>query len=352
MPEPLVEIVNLTKHFPITNATGMPFAGERPVVHAVENVNLKIFKGDFLGLVGESGSGKTTLSSCMVGLLDPTAGSILLNGQEMVRAEPQGAGRARVYWSIQRREIANKIQMIFQDPTSALNPRMTIKSMLTEPLRVHRWGSSQEIEGRVRELFELVGLPFNYSSCYPHELNNAQRQRVVIARALALNPILLLADEPISHLDVSGQAQIMNLLLDLQKDLSVTVVFVAHDMSAVRQIASRVAVMYLGQLMEVAEADTFFNDPSHPYTQALVASVPRFRVGNADEIPIIQGEIPSPINFPKGCPFLSRCVEGEVELCGQKPPPLADLGDNHLVACYKRCPQGELTAVARITSLA
>ena len=343
MSDVIVEVKNLYKRFPVGKGGVLPFLGTKKVVHAVEDVDLKLYEGDFLGLIGESGSGKTTLANCIVGLLEPTNGSILLEGNEVVRSVMQDSYKSQVSRFIDQRVVARRVQMVFQDPTSALNPRIQVGKALREALKVHEWGISEEIDERVQELFELVGIPINYAHRYPHELNAAQRQRVVIARALALEPDVLLADEPISHLDVSGQAQIMNLLLELQDQLKLSTVFIAHDMSAVRQVASRVAVMYLGQLMEVTDAQTFFTNPSHPYSHALVASVPRFKTKESDEISIIEGEIPSPIDFPKGCPFLSRCPEGEPEICGKEQPPLLPLDEEeeHLVACYMRYELGK-----------
>jgi len=302
--------------------------GPALAVHAVGGVSLDILRGECLALVGESGSGKTTLANCIAGALAPTSGEIFLDDVVLARD-----GRLV---TLPRRERARRIQMVFQDPTSALNPRLTVRRTLSEPIRVHGLADLQPAARLVDDLLERVGLPADTLHRYPHELNASQRQRVVIARALALRPEVLIADEPIAKLDVSMQGQILNLLGELREELGLTVLFITHDLSVVRQIADRVAVLYLGQLMELASVEAFFAAASHPYSQALLKSTPRLRATAADRtLFTIRGEIPSPINVPPGCPFLSRCPEGDAS-CALERPPLLAVGAETDVACWKR----------------
>jgi oligopeptide/dipeptide ABC transporter ATP-binding protein len=328
--QPLVEVSDLVKYFPIKRGARM--WDEKRVVHAVDHVNLDVRRGEFLAVVGESGSGKTTLANCIAGFLDPTQGAIRLEGKRV--AEATTNARASIKRDIPRVELAKVVQMVFQDPSSALNPRQTIGSALLEPLRVHKAFPKPQARLRVEELLELTGIQKKMRSRYPHELNSGQRQRVVIARALALQPKLLVADEPVSRLDVSMQSQILNLLLNLHRDLELTIVFITHDLSVVRQVADRVIVMYLGRIMESSDADTFFARARHPYSQALIASTPRFH-GSQAELAVLDGEIPSPISPPPGCPFTTRCPIMTPE-CSTAVPPTREVAPGHLVACIHR----------------
>lgn len=331
MTEPLVDIRGLVKHFPISR--GARIWTERETVHAVNGVDLTIQRGEFLALVGESGSGKTTLAGCLAGFVKPTAGAIHFDGKALV--EVQGAnGSGRLVQHASQREMATRIQMVFQDPSSALNPRHRIGDTLAEPLLVHGLMSKADAKKRVGELLELTGIRQSMWSRYPHELNSGQRQRVVIARALTVNPILLIADEPVSKLDVSMQGQILNLLLELHRQLGLTVLFITHDLSVVRQVADRVIVMYLGRVMEACSADAFFSSPRHPYSEALVASTPRVRA-EPERSMLIKGEIPSPTHPPVGCPFSTRCPL-VIPACEQAVPPLHEVASSQLVACIRR----------------
>lgn len=323
MADPIVAVEALVKHFPIAREWRRP--RERNVVHAVDGVDLEVARGEVLAIVGESGSGKTTLANCIAGFLAPTSGTIRIDGRVAVGV----GGRGR----LGRRDLAPLVQMVFQDPSSALNPRQPVGAALAEPLRVRAHMDRQAADRRAAELLELTSLPTSTASRYPHQLNSGQRQRVVIARALALEPKILIADEPVSKLDVSMQSQIINLLLDLRDRLGLTVLFITHDLSVVRQIADRVMVMYLGRVMEVTSADDFFANPSHPYSEALLASAPRFH-GRIDRAPV-EGEIPSPIHPPMGCPFQTRCPL-VIDECRAAVPPLHSVGPDHLVACVRR----------------
>jgi len=326
---PLLEVEDLVKHFPLPRA-GRVWAPPR-VVHAVDGVDLVVSRGEFVAIVGESGSGKTTLANCIAGFLDPTSGRIRLEGSPLVEASRNGHARVRRHLS--RFDLATHVQMVFQDPSSALNPRQTIGSALLEPLLVHKLMPKTQAHRRVDQLLELTGLSPQMRRRYAHELNSGQRQRVVIARSLALNPTLLVADEPVSRLDVSMQSQILNLLLDLHREFGLTILFITHDLSVVRQVAQRVVVMYLGRVMESCSADTFFGDPQHPYSAALLSSTPRFHM---DEEPFtLEGEIPSPISPPPGCPFSTRCPLASPE-CEAAVPLLHAVAPGHDVACIKR----------------
>jgi oligopeptide/dipeptide ABC transporter ATP-binding protein len=297
-------------------------------VHALNGVSLDLMRGECLALVGESGSGKTTLANCIAGAVVPVEGEIWLD-QTCIARDGALTGLGRI-------ERARRIQVIFQDPTSALSPRLTIGRTLAEPLLVHRLCERRGARARVAALLERVGLPAETAGAYPHEVNASQRQRVVIARALALEPEVLIADEPIAKLDVSMQGQILNLIEELRRALGVSVLFITHDLSVVRQIASRVAVLYLGRLMELEEREAFFRAPRHPYSQALLKSSPRLRLRAEDRILYtVEGEIPSPIDLPPGCPFASRCPEVDDGCTRRRPEPHAMPGGG-LVACLKR----------------
>ena len=328
MSSALVEVRGLVKLFPLARRRGHWRQPE--VVHAVQDVSLDVLDGEVLALVGESGSGKTTLANCIAHVHDPTAGLIRFDGQPLVEVAP-GSRRAR--WRVSRRQMAGLVQMVFQDPASALNPRHRVATALTRPLTVHGW-SQTDAQARAVELLDLTGLPATTMSSFPHQLNAGQRQRVVIARALTLRPRLLLADEAVSRLDVSMQSRILNLLLGIRDELGVTIVFITHDLSVVRQVADRVAVMYLGRLMEICEADHFFSRPTHPYSRALMDSTPQFHA-TPSSARTLHGEIPSPVQPPPGCPFVTRCPEA-IDTCSDAAPRLHPTGTGSTVACVRR----------------
>lgn len=317
----LVEVRGLRKYFPITAGLLRRKIGD---VKAVDNVSFDIFEGETLGLVGESGCGKSTCGRVILRLYDPTAGSIRIEGREIADA-PQS----------DLRELRPTMQMVFQDPQASLNPRMTVAAIIGEPLDEHTTLSKAEKLARIYELMDAVGLNRNYANRYPHEFSGGQRQRVGVARALSLQPSLIICDEPISALDVSIQAQVVNLLEDLQKQFNLTYLFIAHDLSMVRHISTRVAVMYLGVIVEFADRDELYENPLHPYTQALLSAVPipDPLAEEKRQRQVLQGEIPSPVNPPSGCRFRTRCPLA-AEVCAQVRPDFREVKPSHFVACH------------------
>ena len=323
---PILEVTNLKKHFPIRS--GIVFQRQIGAVQAVDDVSFSVAKGETLALVGESGCGKSTTARTVLRLLEPTAGTIRFDGEDITHVK-----------SAKLRRLRREMQIVFQDPYASLNPRRTVRSTLEEPFQIH----GLPHHGVVDELLERVGLAPEHASRYPHEFSGGQRQRVGIAQAISLNPKLVVCDEPVSALDVSIQAQVINLLEDLQRDLGLTYLFIAHDLSVVRHIADRVAVMYLGTIVELADRDTLFERPSHPYTQALISAVPipdPVKERRRERI-LITGDVPSPANPPSGCRFRTRCQvfanelsEPERERCMNEPPLLIDRGQGHPVACH------------------
>lgn len=318
---PLLRVEGLSKTF-VVGRTFMPGSGKS--VHAVDDVSFEVMPGETLGLVGESGCGKSTLGRCLVRLYAVSAGRVVLEGVDI------GSMSHR-----QLRPYRRHMQMIFQDPAASLNPRRRIRDLIGEPLRVHNLARGTGIQQRLAELMELVGLPPAFLDRYPHEFSGGQRQRIGIARALALEPKLIVADEPVSALDVSVQAQIVNLFADLRRRLALTTVFVAHDLSVVRQVSDRTAVMYLGSIVEIGATDALFQRPGHPYTQALLSAipVPKLGAGSRRERIILKGEIPSPIAPPSGCRFHPRCSFAQ-DRCKQERPTLTSLSDGRQVACH------------------
>ena len=317
----LIEAVDVKKHFIVGNSL---LPGQRRTVYAVDGVSFKVYPGETLGLVGESGCGKSTLGRCLVRLYDLTGGQILLKGREI------GALSQR-----ELRPIRREMQMVFQDPHASLNPRRRVGDLIAEPLRVHGTASRDQIERRLKELMSLVGLEAEHLNRFPHEFSGGQRQRIGIARALALHPGLIVADEPVSALDVSIQAQIVNLLADLQERLGLTYIFIAHDLSVVRQVSSRIAVMYLGAIVEMAPTEALFQAPAHPYTEALISAVPIPEVDRADRRKriVLTGDVPSPMNPPAGCRFNPRC-RFATELCRKERPVLREVAAGRTVACH------------------
>src|SRR5512132_1993512 len=319
----LLVVDNVRKYFPITR--GIIFQKQIGSVLAVDGVNFSIKPGETLGIVGESGCGKSTLARCIVRLLDTTDGTITFDGRDITKLS-----RAAM------RPIRREMTMIFQDPYASLNPRKRVGFIIGEPLEVHGLGSSSEIKRRVQELLEVVGLNPEHYNRFPHEFSGGQRQRIGVARALAVNPKLIVCDEPVSALDVSVQAQILNLLKDLQDDFGLTYIFIAHDLNVVRHISDRVMVMYLGQVSEVADRDTLYREPKHPYTGALLSAVPipDPKRGRAREAIVLEGDVPSPVNPPSACRFHPRCprfVEGH---CDVEEPPLYPFGEGHVAKCH------------------
>lgn len=321
--QPLVEIKNLKKYFPITR--GLIFQRETGAVKAVDGVNLSIKKGETLGLVGESGCGKSTTGRTILQLQKPTAGEVWFDGRNLVNLKGEELRRMR-----------RRFQMIFQDPYASLNPRMTVGSIVAEPLTVHNIAHGREAQDRVEELLRVVGLDPYFVSRYPHEFSGGQRQRVGIARALAVNPDFIVCDEPISALDVSIRAQILNLLEHLQEQFSLTYLFIAHDLAVVRHISDRVAVMYLGKIVEQADRDALYENPMHPYTKALLSAVPipSPRIERQRERVILVGDAPSPANPPPGCHFHTRCPIAQKGLCDVKEPEWREVAPNQWAACH------------------
>jgi oligopeptide transport system ATP-binding protein len=319
----LLEAVDLVKHFAIRG--GVVKRGTSDVVHAVDGVSLEVRRGETLGIVGESGCGKSTLGRLFVRLLEPTSGTLRFAGDDITTLSH---GELRPY----RREL----QMIFQDPYASLNPRRRIGQIIADPLEIHGVGSGKEVRRRVLELLEVVGLSAQHVNRFPHEFSGGQRQRVGVARALALNPQVIVADEPVSALDVSIQAQVVNLLADLQDEYHLTYVFIAHDLGVVHHVSDRIAVMYLGVIVEIAPADGLYARPIHPYTEALLSAIPDIDTGEDDvlrERIVLEGEVPSPIAPPSGCRFHTRCPYA-TDVCRVDPPPLADFGNGRFAACH------------------
>jgi len=318
----LLRVENLVKHFPITK--GIFIQKQVGAVHAVDGVSFNILRGETLGLVGESGCGKSTTGRAILQLHKPTSGHVFFEGEDLVTMRAESLRRMR-----------RKMQMIFQDPYASLNPRMTVGEIVGEPLIIHNLASKKEAEERVQQLLRLVGLNPSYSNRYPHEFSGGQRQRIGVARALALQPSLIICDEPISALDVSIQAQVVNLLEDLQEQFNLTYLFIAHDLSMVRHISTRVAVMYLGVIVELAARDELYTNPLHPYTQALLSAVP-IPDPVAEEVRqriILQGDVPSPVNPPSGCRFRTRCPLA-AKICAEVKPEFREVSPGHFVACH------------------
>lgn len=317
---PLLEIDDLVKHFTVRRKgkLWMSYAS----VKAVDGVSLHIDKGETLGLVGESGCGKSTVGRLIMRLTSLTGGRIVFDGQDV-----SGLSRREM------RPVRREMQMIFQDPVSALNPRMTIEEIVGEPLAVHEPKNRRNHAAEVRKLLTTVGLASAHASRFPHEFSGGQRQRIGIARALATRPKFVVCDEAVSALDVSIQAQIINLLQDLQDQFGLTYLFISHDLSVVRHIADRIAVMYLGRIVEIAEKKTLFATPLHPYTQALLSSVPTPRPGGKKDRIVLTGDVPSPINPPSGCPFRTRCIKA-MDVCARVPPRLQPTPSGNLVSCH------------------
>ena len=320
----LLEVKGLKKYFPIRRGLLQKTVG---LVKAVDDVSFRLNEGETLSLVGESGCGKTTTARCILRAVTPTAGEVLLShkGEILdVAAIPKSS----------LRPLRRQMQMIFQDPFSSLNPRMTLLDIVGEPLLVHGVGNAQERTDRVVEILRLVGLRPEYMRRYPHAFSGGQRQRIGIARALALHPSLIVADEPVSALDVSVQAQILNLLLELQERLGLTYLFVAHDLSVVKHISERVAVMYVGRIVETAPTEALFASPRHPYTEALLSAVPKPDPRLRSDRIVLQGEVADPANTPTGCHFHPRCRYAQA-ICKEKSPALAEIAPNHFVSCHR-----------------
>lgn len=316
MSETILSIRGLSKNYELSSA----FFRSKDVVHAVDSVNLEVQEGETLGIVGESGCGKSTLGRMIVRLEDPTDGVILFEGKDLAKVSKK-----------KLRGLRQRFQMIFQDPYASLNPRRQIGQIVEEPLRIHGVAKNER-RVKAKELLRRVGLDENAYEKYPHEFSGGQRQRVVIARALALNPRLIVADEPVSALDVSIQAQVLNIFKDLQKDLKLTYIFIAHDLGVVRYVSDRIAVMYLGKIVELANADDLYESPAHPYSQALLSANPRMGTEDKRERIILTGDIPNPINRPSGCAFNPRCPKA-ADICRTQSPELMTIGTRQ-VACH------------------
>ena len=316
----LVKIENLTKNFISKKSFfGKPLS----YVHAVDNVSLDIFKGETLGIVGESGCGKSTLGRSILRLTEPTSGKVIYDKTDLVSLSKEDM-----------RQMRKRLQLVFQDPYASLNPRMTVKDLIKAPLDVFNIGNESERMEKVFQIMKQVGLTEEQLNRYPHEFSGGQRQRIVIARAIILDPEFVVCDEPVSALDVSVRSQVLNLLNTLQKEKNLTYMFISHDLSVVKYISDRIAVMYLGRVVELADKDELYNHAAHPYTKALLSAVPIAEVGRKREISVLEGDVPSPINPPKGCYFNTRCPYAD-ERCRKEKPELRDIGCGHMCACHK-----------------
>jgi len=329
----LLVVDDLTKHFPVTR--GIVFQKQVASVRAVDGISFTVNEGETLGVVGESGCGKSTMARCIMRLLDPTGGKIVFDGRDITRLS-----RAEM------RPIRREMMMIFQDPYASLNPRKRVGFIVAEALEVHKMGTDVEIKKRVQELLEVVGLNPEHYNRFPHEFSGGQRQRIGVARALAVNPKLIVCDEPVSALDVSVQAQILNLLKDLQKEFGLTYVFIAHDLNVVRHISDRVLVMYLGKAAEIADRNQLYNEPKHPYTGALLSAVPipNPELGRTRRPIVLEGDVPSPINPPSACRFHPRCPRFHEGHCDVEEPQLYSFGGQHVAACHYPLERWPMTA--------
>lgn len=320
MADKILEVKNLKKYFPVESKVRV----EPKSVKAVDDVSFDVYRNETLSIVGESGCGKSTTGRCLIGLNKPTSGEAIYNGKNIVGISDK-----------EQRVLCKDLQMIFQDPYSSLNPRMTIGSILEEPLIIHKiCKTKEERMQRVLDMLEKVGMRRDHYYRYPHEFSGGQRQRIGIARALILEPKLVVCDEPVSALDVSIQSQVLNLLAEVKKEMNITYVFISHNMSVVRYISDRVGVMYLGHLVELAGTEELYNNPLHPYTQALLSTVPEPDPHVKREQIMLKGDIPSPLNPPSGCIFHNRCPYNE-PICQDQMPPLVEIKPGHFVACYR-----------------
>ncbi|MDQ0976523.1 oligopeptide transport system ATP-binding protein [Neobacillus niacini] len=319
----LMEIKHLKKYFPVNQGIMSRLKREdRPVVKAVDDVNFSIYSGETLALVGESGCGKSTTGRSLLRLIEPTEGTVLFEGKDILKLSGEELKNTR-----------RDMQIVFQDPYASLHPRMTVREIISEPLYIHNIDTKAEREKRVEFLMDKVGLSQKVKNRFPHEFSGGQRQRIGIAKALALNPKLVICDEPVSALDVSVQAQVINLFKDLQKEFSLTYLFISHDLSVINHISDRVGVMYLGKLVEIAETSELFDRPAHPYTQALLSARPMIHQKDRLERIILEGELPTPLNPPKGCRFHTRCPF-KMERCKVEEPVMKEIGAKHQAACH------------------
>lgn len=319
MQQQLLEVNGLKKYFDIKGGVLGKKVGE---VKAVDGISFEVKKGETLGIVGESGCGKSTTGKSILRLIEPTEGEVKFEEKDLLSLGSEDM-----------RKMRRDIQIIFQDPYASLNPRHTVEKIIGEPLLVYGMKSSKERKARVKELLEVVGLQEHHGSRYPHQFSGGQRQRIGIARALANNPKLIICDEPVSALDVSVQSQILNLMEDLQKEFDLTYIFIAHDLSVVKHISDRIGVMYLGKMVELANKDELYDDPKHPYTQALLSAIPNPDPDEAKERIILRGDVPSPSNPPKGCPFNTRCPK-VMSICRESTPHFQEIDEEHYVACH------------------
>ncbi|MEE8325869.1 MAG: dipeptide ABC transporter ATP-binding protein [candidate division NC10 bacterium] len=315
--DPLLEVKDLRKYFPVKRGVG-----ERVALRAVDGVSFEIRRGETLGLVGESGCGKSTVARLILRLVEPTAGEVYFGKTSVFQTNKE-----------ELRQLRRKMQIVFQDPYSSLNPRMPVEEIVGEGLTIHKLAKGTEKKNRVAELLEMVGLGREHMGRYPHEFSGGQRQRIGIARALAVEPEFLIADEPVSALDVSIQAQVINLFEDLQTELGLTYLFIAHDLRVVKHISDRVAVMYLGQIVEIAEGNELYQNPLHPYTQALLSAIPVTDPQTKKQRIVVEGDPPSPIHIPSGCRFHPRCPK-RFERCDQEAPVLREVSSGHWVSCH------------------